>query len=60
MTNAEFAQSDPEFRAACERAGVEPNKRRAAKWKLRRGYVYGFRVGGPQGPREEKFSAAAS
>lgn len=48
MTNAEFAQRDPEFRAACERAGVEPTKRRAARWRKGTGYVYGYRIGGPQ------------
>jgi len=47
MTNQEFADSDYEFRAACERAGVTPNKRRAARWRAGTGYVYGYRVGGP-------------
>ncbi len=47
ITNQQFADTDIEFIEACARAGVQPNKRRAARWRSRTGYVYGYRVGGP-------------
>jgi hypothetical protein len=65
ICNQEFADTNLEFREACGRAGVVPSKRRAAKWRLGTGYVYGFRIGGPQGPaaiaskKEEQLVAAA-
>ena len=40
MTNKEFAKTDPKFRAACERAGIEPTARQASKY--RRGFGLAF------------------
>jgi hypothetical protein len=40
MTNREAAKFDPEFRAACEVAGVFPSRNQYRKWKYRRGIAY--------------------
>jgi len=38
--NRHFAKHNEQFRAACERAGVEPTKRQASKWRMKRGLAY--------------------
>ena len=39
MTNAQYSQT-PAFIQACERAGVKPTKRQAAKFRKGRGRAY--------------------
>lgn len=39
----EFANEDGVFRAACERAGVQPTKRQASKWRNGRGAAFSHR-----------------
>lgn len=39
-TNREMAQTDQTFRAACQAAGVEPNRTQYRKWCARRGIAY--------------------
>ena len=40
MTNAEFAQSDKAFQEACKRAGLQPTRRQASKWRLKDGLAW--------------------
>ena len=39
-SNRNFAEFNKEFRLACDRAGVKPTKRQAAKWRQARGQAY--------------------
>lgn len=41
--NGPFAASDEHFRAACERAGVQPTARQASKYRSGRGRAYQHR-----------------
>ena len=41
-TNRELAQTDVEFRAACEAAGVYPSRTAYRKWKWGRGAARAF------------------
>lgn len=43
VTNKEFAENNAEFRAACDRAGVQPTKRQAARYRQKRGQAYSAR-----------------
>lgn len=43
QTHREFAASDTSFRAACERASVEPTRRQASKFRNKRGRAYAAR-----------------
>ena len=45
MTNAEFAQSDKAFQEACKRAGLQPTRRQASKWRLKDGLAWQHRNG---------------
>lgn len=40
ITNGRFAQTDGQFQAACMRAGVQPTKRQASKWRNKRGLAW--------------------
>lgn len=40
MTNKEFAKTNQQFISACQKAGVEPTKRQAAKWRRKTGIAY--------------------
>jgi len=40
VTNAEFAKSDTGFQEACEKAGIKPTTRQAAKWRRKEGLAY--------------------
>ena len=40
MTNKEFADKNKEFRDACARAGVEPTRRQASKWRMKKGLAW--------------------
>lgn len=46
MTNAEFARTNGQFRAACKRAGVEPTRRQASKFRNKIGVAWAARKGG--------------
>lgn len=39
MTNQQFTR-DPDFIEACRRAGVEPTKRQASKYRAKRGKAW--------------------
>ena len=43
QTHREFATADTAFRAACERASVEPTRRQASKFRNKRGRAYAAR-----------------
>ena len=45
-TNRQFAETDATFRAACERAGIEPSKLQASKWRRHFGVAWEHRDGG--------------
>jgi hypothetical protein len=45
LTNREAAQTDEEFRQACEDAGVPPSRQQFRKWKYRRGLAYQTKFG---------------
>lgn len=36
ITNWRFAQTDGQFQMSCARAGVQPTKRQASKWRNKR------------------------
>ena len=38
--NKEFSNEDQAFRAACEKAGVEPTSRQASKWRRKFGAAW--------------------
>ena len=40
LSNKEFAAQVKRFNAACEKAGINPTKRQAAKWRARRGIAF--------------------
>lgn len=40
MTNREMARTNPEFRRACEMAGVYPSRNQYMKWKRGCGAAY--------------------
>ena len=42
-THAEFAKTNKDFQTACERAGVQPTKRQAAKFRRKEGRAYANR-----------------
>jgi hypothetical protein len=46
VTNAEFARTNGQFRAACERAGIEPTRRQASKFRNKTGAAWAARKGG--------------
>jgi hypothetical protein len=46
-SNRDFAASDPQFRAACERAGVSPTRRQASRWRRKRGSAWALRNEAP-------------
>ena len=39
-TNTEFAANDGAFRKACQKAGVEPSRRQASKFRRKMGRAY--------------------
>ena len=43
ITHAEFSKTDPMFKNACEKAGVEPTIRQASKWRNKKGKAYAAR-----------------
>lgn len=40
LTNKAFASQIKSFNTACQKAGIEPTKRQAAKWRNRKGKAY--------------------
>lgn len=40
VTNDDFRRHDQAFRAACTKAGVEPTKRQASKFRRQEGRAY--------------------
>ena len=40
LTNAKFAESNPDFRQACLRAGIEATRRQASKWRMKKGKAW--------------------
>jgi len=40
MTNKEFFVKDQAFIAACEKAGINPTKRQASKWRNHKGLAW--------------------
>jgi hypothetical protein len=44
VTNREFAMADGLFRAACARAGVEPTRRQASKFRRHVGRAWAART----------------
>ncbi len=40
MTNREYAKKDSQFHIACEKAGTEPTKRQASKFRNQKGSAY--------------------
>lgn len=40
LTNKNFASQIKSFNTACVKAGIEPTKRQAAKWRNRKGKAY--------------------
>ena len=40
VTNKEFASKDKSFRYCCEAAGVEPTKRQASKFRMKKGKAW--------------------
>jgi hypothetical protein len=45
MTHKESAQKDSQFHLACEKAGIEPTKRQASKYRNQKGKAYKARKG---------------
>jgi len=45
ITNREFAQSNQEFRDACQKVGIPPTTRQASKWRLGLGLAWEKRNG---------------
>ena len=41
--NREFAKTDEQFKAACEKAGVQPTPRQASKYRRKMGRAYNAR-----------------
>lgn len=41
LSNREFSAQIKSFNTACVKAGIEPTKRQAAKWRLKKGKAYG-------------------
>lgn len=44
-TNKEMSKANPRFHNACEKAGVEPTKRQASKWRNGKGLAFIYRLG---------------
>ena len=44
-TNGQFAQSNKEFQEACKRAGIQPTRRQASKWRCKDGLAWQHRNG---------------
>ena len=40
MSHRHFAETNKEFQAACAKAGVQPSRRQAAKWRRKEGSAY--------------------
>jgi len=40
MTNKEFAKTDENFRSLCKKLDVEPTKRQASKFRMKKGIVW--------------------
>ena len=40
LTNKQFAESNAEFQAACEKAGIKPTARQASKFRNRHGAAW--------------------
>ena len=40
VSNRQFAEQDNGFRAKCERAGVEPTKRQASRFRNKKGAAF--------------------
>ena len=40
LINTHFAETDAEFRRACEKVGIPPTKRQASKWRRKVGLAY--------------------
>jgi len=47
MDNREFAAISKEFIKACEKAGVNPTKRQASKFRMRKGKAYQWHINNP-------------
>ena len=58
MTNREFAMSNPDFKGACEAAGVKVTRRQASKYRAHKGTAY--KVGLPKMNRERNAEAASA
>jgi len=43
VTNKEFAKNDAAFKAACEKAGINPTSRQASKWRNKSGAAWNAR-----------------
>lgn len=45
LKNREFAQEVKIFNQYCQKAGIEPTKRQAGKWRKKRGMAYLMKAG---------------
>lgn len=43
ITNVKFSKMDETFKVSCERAGIEPTRRQASKFRNKKGLAYKFR-----------------
>lgn len=46
-SHRDFAATDPQFRAACQRAGVQPTRRQASRWRRKCGSAWALRNEAP-------------
>lgn len=40
LSNSEFALQDSHFKDACRAVNLEPSKRQASKWRMKKGLAY--------------------
>ena len=59
ITNREFAQSNQEFRDACQKVGLPPTTRQASKWRLGLGKAWENRNGSNNNVAIDKASKLA-
>jgi len=45
MTNAKFAETDQDFRKACEKADIKPTRRQASRWRRKKGLAWRVATG---------------
>ena len=44
LSNSEFASTDSRFKDACRAVNLEPSKRQASKWRMKKGLAYNIRT----------------